>query len=52
MTWTAPVLVAIETDPREEEKTMKAMLKSVKHVRYALGSMTAVMFAGTAGAAF
>ena len=31
---------------------MKSLLKSVKHARYALGSLTAVMFAGTAGAAF
>ena len=31
---------------------MKSLLKSVKHARYALGSMTAVMFAGTTGAAF
>jgi hypothetical protein len=31
---------------------MKSLLKSAKHTRYALGSLTAVMFAATAGAAF
>lgn len=31
---------------------MKSVLKSAKHVRYALASLTAVMFAGTAGGGF
>lgn len=31
---------------------MKALLRSVKHARYAMGSLTAVMFAATSGAAF
>ena len=31
---------------------MKSLLKSVKHARYAMGSLTAVMFAGTYGAGF
>jgi len=31
---------------------MKSVLKSAKHARYALGSLTAVMFAGTVGSAF
>jgi hypothetical protein len=31
---------------------MKSLLKSAKHARYALGSLTAVMFANTTGAAF
>jgi len=31
---------------------MKAMLKSVKHARYALGSLTAVMFAAGGGGGF
>jgi hypothetical protein len=31
---------------------MKSLFKSMKHVRYALGSMTAVMFAGVTGTAF
>jgi hypothetical protein len=31
---------------------MKSLLKSAKHVRYALGSLTAVMFAATVGGSF
>ena len=31
---------------------MKSLLKSVKHARYALGSLTAVMFAASSGGAF
>ncbi len=31
---------------------MKSLLKSAKHARYALGSLTAVMFAAGSGAAF
>ena len=31
---------------------MKSVLKSAKHARYALGSLTAVMFAGAVGGAF
>jgi hypothetical protein len=31
---------------------MSALKSSVKHVRYAMGSLTAVLFAATAGAAF
>ncbi len=31
---------------------MKSVLKSVKHARYALGSLTAVMFAAAAGGSF
>ena len=31
---------------------MKSVFKSVKQVRYVLGSMTAVMFAGVTGTAF
>lgn len=31
---------------------MKSLLKSVKHARYAMGSLTAVMFASNVGGAF
>jgi hypothetical protein len=31
---------------------MKSLLSSVKHARYALGSLTAVMFAATVGASY
>jgi hypothetical protein len=31
---------------------MKSLLSSVKHARYALGSLTAVMFAATVGTSF
>jgi len=31
---------------------MKSLLKSAKHARYALGSLTAVMFAGAYGGGF
>jgi hypothetical protein len=31
---------------------MRSLVSSVKHVRYALGSLTAVLFSTSAGAAF
>ncbi len=31
---------------------MSSLVKSLKHARYALGSLTAVMFAQSAGGAF
>jgi hypothetical protein len=33
-----------------EEGNMSALISSVKHVRYALGSLTAVLFAAAVGA--
>jgi hypothetical protein len=41
--------------PRElgwEEGTMKSLVSSVKHARYAMGSLTAVLFAASVGASF
>jgi type IV secretory pathway TrbF-like protein len=35
-----------------EEETMKALASSVKHARYAMGSLTAVLFATSVGSAF
>jgi hypothetical protein len=31
---------------------MSTLINSLKHVRYVMGSLTAVLFAGTAGSAF
>ena len=31
---------------------MSALVRSVKHARYAMGSLTAVLFSATSGAAF
>lgn len=31
---------------------MSSLISSVKHLRYVMGSLTAVLFAGTAGSAF
>jgi hypothetical protein len=35
-----------------EEETMKSLVSSVKHARYAMGSLTAVLFAATVGTSF
>jgi hypothetical protein len=38
--------------PRGEGKAMKSLLKSAKHAKYVLGSLSAVMFAVGAGNGF
>jgi hypothetical protein len=35
-----------------EEVAMRSFVSSVKHARYALGSLTAVLFAASAGGSF
>jgi hypothetical protein len=35
-----------------EEVTMKSLASSVKHARYAMGSLTAVLFAAVVGGSF
>lgn len=36
----------------EGRSAMSALISSVKHARYAMGSLTAVLFAATVGASF